>query len=100
MSYLDFVVLAVPALIGLAGPLTLGTNRGTLLAAPVMLVTVFVLLLFQVSVPRSGPGADVSRFSYAWGLLWFEWFRWAPAFAIGAAVGALIRRFTRRSPQA
>ena len=91
MSYLTFVVLLVPALIGLAAAAALGPNRGGILGAGVMLVAVFVLLLFHVTPP-----AAVSRFASAWGLMLFEWYRWVPSFLVGAAIGSVIFRVRRQ----
>lgn len=97
MVYLDFVVLVVPAMIGMAGALLLGANRGTLFGAISMLVVVLVLLLFQVSPPEPGrPGSETSRLGYAWGLMMFEWYRWLPSFLVGSAIGSLIYRTRRR----
>lgn len=96
MFYLDFVILVVPTVIGVAGALLLGANRGTLFGGISMLVAVLVLLLFQVSPPEPGrPGSETSRLGYAWGLMMFEWYRWLPAFLVGSAIGSLIHR--RRS---
>lgn len=67
MDYLSFVVLIVPAVVGVIAALVLGPNRGTLLGGAVMLVTVFILLLFQITIPQSGSGAEISRVSYALG---------------------------------
>ena len=83
MSYLEFVVLIVPALIGLIAALVLGRNRGVFVGGIVMLVAVFILLLFQVSPPAA---------ELAWGLMRFEWYRWAPSFLVGAAIGLVIIR--------
>lgn len=87
MSYLDFVVMAAPAIIGLTGALTLGPKRGTLISASVMLVAVFGLLLLQVTAE--------TRFGSAFGLMKFEWYRWLPSFLLGAAVGTAIYRVRR-----
>lgn len=96
MSYLDVVVLAVPAIIGLAGALSLGPNRGILFGGLAMLATVLLLLLFQVTPsPPGRPGSDTSRLGYAFGLMMFEWYRWLPSFLVGAALGALIFRARR-----
>lgn len=97
MAYLDFVVLVAPALIGLVAALTLGPRRGPLIGAAAMFVAVFVLLLFQIAIPRSGPGAEISRYQYAWGLMYFEWYRWAPSFLVGAAVGSVAFRARNRT---
>lgn len=97
MEYLDFVVLVVPAFIGLVATLFRGPSQGTLTGGVVMLVTVFVLLLFQITIPHTGPGAEISRASYAWGLFAFEWYRWLPAFLVGAAVGSVVFRMRHRS---
>ena len=98
MSYLDFVVLAVPAIIGLAGALSFGPNRGTLFGGIAMMAAVLVLLLFQVSLPAPGrPGSETSRLGYAFGLMMFEWYRWLPSFMVGSAIGSLICR-ARRPP--
>ena len=94
MTYLTFVVLVVPALIGLAAAAALGPNRGSILGAGIMLVAVFVLLLFQVTPPPA-----FSRFGSAWGLMLFEWYRWVPSFLVGAAIGSLIFRVRRREPR-
>ena len=91
MSYLTIAVLVVPALIGLGAAAVLGPNRGSLLGAGVMLVAVFVLLLFQVTPPPA-----FSRFGSAWGLMLFEWYRWAPSFLVGAAVGSVLFWVRRR----
>lgn len=91
MSYLTFVVLVVPAAIGLAAAATLGPNRGSIFGAGIMLVAVFVLLLFQVTPPPA-----FSRFGSAYGLMLFEWYRWAPSFLVGAAIGSLISWVRRR----
>lgn len=96
MNYLYFVVLIVPAAIGLVSALVLGPNRGTLIGGVVMLAAVFILLQFQITIPHSGPGAEISRVSYGWGLMHFEWYRWVPSFLIGAAVGSVIFRVRRR----
>jgi hypothetical protein len=50
VDYLTVVVLVVPALIGLVAAVALGPNRGSILGVGIMLVAVFVLLLFQVTV--------------------------------------------------
>lgn len=92
MDYLGFVVLVIPAVIGLLAALAWGPGRGTWVGGVAMLIVVFVLLLFQVSVPATGPGAEYSRFHYAWGLMRFEWYRWLSAFMIGMAIGLLIFR--------
>jgi hypothetical protein len=86
MDYLDFVVLIVPAIIGLVATLTLGPNRGGIGGAVVMLVAVLVLLVFQVTPHEIGS---------AMGLMRFEWYRWVPAFLVGAAVGSLIFRMRK-----
>lgn len=96
MDYLTFVVLVVPAIIGLIAAMAFGPNRGTIVGGVVMLATVFILLLFQVSPPDTGPGAETGRGGYASGLMRFEWYRWLPAFLLGAAIGSLI--FRRRHP--
>lgn len=99
MSYLAFVVLAVPAVIGLAGAVSLGPNRGILFGGIAMLAAVLLLLLFQVTPPEPGrPGSDTGRLGYAFGLMMFEWYRWLPSFLVGAAVGSLI--FRARQPVA
>jgi len=98
LDYLTFVVLVVPAIIGLVAAIGLGPNRGTLVGGIVMLAAVFVLLLFQVSPPDTGPGAETGRAGYASGLMRFEWYRWLPAFLVGAAIGSLIFR-RRRGPK-
>ena len=96
MFYLDFVILVVHAVIGVAGALLLGPNRGTLVGGISMLLAVLVLLLFQVSPPEPGrSGSETSRLGYAWGLMMFEWYRWLPSFLVGSAIGSLIYR--RRS---
>ncbi len=92
MEYLDFVVLIVPGAIGLVAALVLGPNWGTLIGGGLMLVAVLVLLLFQVSVPETGPGAEISRLSFALGLMQFEWYRWLPSFLVGAAIGSVSYR--------
>lgn len=98
MSYLAFAVLVVPACIGFIATLALGPNRGTLIGGLVMVTAVLVLLLFQVTPPEPGrPGSETSRLGYAWGLMLFEWFRWLPAFLVGAAAGALIGRARGRN---
>lgn len=97
MFYLDFVVLVVPAAIGLLGTWLYGSNRGTIFGGITMLVTVLVLLLFQVSPPETGPGATTSRLGSAYGLMRFGWSRWLPSFLVGAAVGSLISRARTRS---
>ena len=94
MDYLTLVVLVVPAMIGLVAAGALGPNRGSILAAGIMLVAVFVLLLFQVTPP-----ATASRLGSASGLMLFEWYRWAPAFLVGAAIGSLIFRVRQREPR-
>ncbi|KQZ29138.1 hypothetical protein ASD50_18270 [Mesorhizobium sp. Root552] len=83
MEYLDFVVLAVPAVIGLVAALVFGPNRGIIAGAVVMLVVVLVLLVFQVTPHEVGS---------AMGLMRFEWYRWVPSFLVGAAVGSVIFR--------
>lgn len=88
MDYLTFVVLIVPALIGLLSATALGPNLGVAIGAAVAIVAVLLLLLLQVT-PAS--------FSSAWGLLWFEWIRWVPSFLVGAALGSLIARLRRRT---
>lgn len=94
MEYLTFVVLVVPAVIGLAAAAALGPNRGGIVGAAIMLVAVYVLLLFQVTPPPA-----VSRLGSAFGLMVFEWSRWAPAFLVGAAIGSLIFHLRRRQPR-
>ena len=94
MDYLTLVVLVVPALIGLVAAAALGPNRRSLYGAGIMLIAVFVLLLFQVTPP-----AAVSRLGSASGLMLFEWYRWAPSFLVGAAIGSLIFRVRRREPR-
>ena len=91
MDYLTFVVMVVPAAIGLVAAVAWGPNRGTMFGAGIMLVAVLVLLLFQVTPPSTE-----SRFGSAFGLMRFEWFRWLPSFLVGAAIGSLIHRW--RSP--
>ncbi|MCG7505634.1 hypothetical protein [Mesorhizobium retamae] len=86
MDYLVFCVVIAPAIIGLIAALALGPNRGIIIGAIVMLVAVIVLLFFQVT-PH--------EFGSAMGLMRFEWYRWAPAFLVGAAIGSVIFR-TRR----
>ncbi|QDC00357.1 hypothetical protein [Mesorhizobium sp. 8] len=86
MGYLDFVVLIVPAVIGLVAALAFGPNRGSIGGAVVMLVAVFVLLLFQVTPHEAGS---------ALGLMRFEWYRWVPAFLVGAAAGSVIFRMRK-----
>jgi hypothetical protein len=95
MGYLGFVVLVVPAAIGLLAAMQIGPNRGVLLGGVLMLSTVFTLLLFQITIPETGPGSEMSRFSYAQGLMRFEWSRWLPSFLAGAAIGSLIFRARR-----
>jgi hypothetical protein len=100
MSYLDFVVLVVPAIIGVGAALWLGPNRGTLLGGAAGVVCVLLLLMFQVTPPEPGqPGSETSRLGYAYGLMMFEWYRWLPSLLIGAAAGSLIyrSRSSRRS---
>ncbi|MFN3672839.1 MAG: hypothetical protein ACK4VM_13110 [Bosea sp. (in: a-proteobacteria)] len=98
MSYLSFVVLVVPALIGLVAALWRGPTKGTLIGAVLSFVAVLLLLLFQVTPPDPGrPGSETSRIGYAWGLMLFEWPRWMPAYLIGAAAGALVWRARGRS---
>ncbi|MBS0245438.1 MAG: hypothetical protein JSR61_02375 [Proteobacteria bacterium] len=97
MDYLTFVVLVVPAIIGFVAALTFGPNRGVITGAIVMLVAVFVLLLFQVTPPISGPGSETGRMGYASGLMQFEWIRWLPSFLVGAALGSIIFRVRRKS---
>jgi hypothetical protein len=94
VDYLTFVVLVVPAAIGLVAALAWGPNRGTMFGAGIMLVAVVVLLLFQVTPPSSE-----SRFGSALGLMRFEWFRWLPSFLVGAAIGSLVYRRRRRAPR-
>lgn len=96
MSYLSFVVLVVPALIGLGSALLWGPIRGTLVGAAIAIVAVFVLLMFQITIPLTGPGAEISRFSFTWGLFLFEWYRWLPSFLVGAALGSVIYRVRNR----
>jgi hypothetical protein len=86
MEYLDFVVLVVPAVIGLAGSLIFGPNLGIIAGAFVMLGAVLVLLIFQVT------SHEISR---ATGLMRFEIYRWAPSFLVGAAVGSVIFRMRK-----
>jgi hypothetical protein len=86
MEYLDVVVLIVPAIIGLVAALIFGPNRGTIAGAVVMLVAVLVLLVFQVTPHEVGS---------AIGLMRFEWYRWVPAFLIGAAAGSVIFRMRK-----
>jgi hypothetical protein len=94
VDYLTIAVAVVPAMIGLVAAAVLGPNRGSIFGAGIMLVAVLVLLLFQVTPP-----ASVSRLGSAFGLMLFEWSRWAPSFLIGAAVGALIFQARRREPR-
>ena len=94
MDYLTFVVLVIPAIIGVVAAAVLGPNRGSIFGAGIMLIAVFVLLLFQVTPP---PAA--SRFGSAFGLMLFEWYRWVPSFLVGAAIGSLIFRFRGREPR-
>jgi hypothetical protein len=94
VDYLTLVVLVVPAKLGLVAAAALGPNRGSLFGAGVMLIAVLVLLLFQVTPP-----AAVSRLGSASGLMLFEWYRWAPSFLVGAAIGSLIFRVRRREPR-
>jgi len=96
MDYLTVAVMAVPAAIGIVAALWLGPNRGTLLGAAIMLIAVFILLLFQITIPQSGPGANISRASYAWSLMQFEWYRWLLSFVVGAAIGSVVWRVRRR----
>ena len=95
MDYLTTVVLVIPAVIGLVAAAALGPNRGIIFGAAVTLVAVFVLLLFQVTPPPTA-----SRPGSAFGLMLFEWLRWAPSFLVGAAVGSLIFRRRKREPRA
>jgi hypothetical protein len=37
-----------------------------------VLVAVFILLSFQITIPQSGPGLEISRVSYAWDPMHFE----------------------------
>ncbi len=94
MDYLTPVVLVVPAIIGLVAAAALVLNRGSLFGAGIMLIAVFVLLLFQVTPPDTVP-----RLGSASGLMLFEWYRWAPSFLVGAAIGSLIFRVRRREPR-
>jgi hypothetical protein len=94
VDYLTLVVLVIPAVVGLVAAAVLGPNRGIIVGAGAMLVAVFVLLLFQVTPP-----ATVSRLSSAFGLMLFEWLRWAPSFLVGAAIGSVIFRVRRREPR-
>jgi hypothetical protein len=94
VDYLTFVVMVVPAAIGLVAAAAWGPNRGSIVGAGIMLVAVLVLLLFQVTPPDT-----VSRFGSAFGLMRFEWLRWAPSFLVGAAIGSLIYRRRRREPR-
>ena len=94
MDYLTTVVLVIPAVVGLAAAAALGPNRGIFVGAGITLIAVFVLLLFQVTPP-----ATVSRLGSAFGLMLFEWLRWAPSYLVGAAIGSLIFRFRRREPR-
>lgn len=96
MDYLNFVVLVVPAAIGLVAALWLGPNRGTLLGGAVMLVAVLILLSFQITMPEPAAGSEASRLSSAFGLMRFEWYRWLPSFLVGAAAGAVLFRLRRR----
>jgi hypothetical protein len=86
MEYLDFVVLAVPAVIGLVAALVFGPNRGIIASAVVMLVVVLVLLVFQVTPHEVGS---------AMGLMRFEWYRWVPSFLVGAAIGCVVFRMRK-----
>ena len=98
MFYLDFVVLAAPAITGLVGAFLLGPGRGTLFGGIAMLVAVLFLLLFQVAPSEPGrAGSETSRFGYAFGLMMFEWYRWLPSFLAGSAVGSLIDRARRQA---
>jgi hypothetical protein len=76
-------------IIGLTATILLEPNRGTISGALLAIVAVFVLLLFQVSGP--------TLFSWAYGLVVFEWCRWIPAYMVGAALGSLI--YFRRRPR-
>ena len=93
MDYLTFVVLAIPAIIGLVAAAAFGPSRGSILGAVIMLVAVLVLLLFQVTPPDT-----VSHLGSAFSLMVFEWYRWTPSFLIGAAIGSLVFRVRRRQP--
>ncbi len=94
MDYLTLVVLVTPAIIGFVAAAAFGPNRGSIFGAGSMLIAVYVLLLFQVTPPDA-----VSRLGSAFGLMLFEWFRWAPSFLVGAAIGSLIFRLRRREPR-
>ena len=94
MEYLTLVVMVIPAAIGLIAAAVWGPNRGSIVGAGIMLVAVLVLLQFQVTPPDT-----VSRFGSAFGLMRFEWLRWAPSFLVGAAIGSLIYRRRRREPR-
>ncbi len=97
MSYLEFVVLVVPAAIGLVTAWWLGTYRGLVLGAVAALAIILVLLLFQVTLPEAGrAGAEASRFDLAYGLMRFEWARWVPSFLVGSALGSFIHGNRRR----
>lgn len=96
MAYLDFVVLVVPFSMGLVATFMLGPNKGAVLGGVLALVVIFILLLFQITIPHTGPGAQISRTSFTWGLFTFEWYRWLPSFLVGAAIGSVIFRVRRR----
>jgi hypothetical protein len=94
LDYLTLVVMVVPAAIGLVAAVAWGPNRGILFGTGIMLVAVLILLLFQVTPPNTE-----SRFGSAFGLMRFEWLRWAPSFLVGAAIGSLIYRRRKREPR-
>ncbi|MHA6641493.1 hypothetical protein [Mesorhizobium sp. A623] len=87
MNYLLFSVVIAPGLIGLLLTLLYGPNRGVTIGGLLTLIAVFFLLIFQVTPPN---------FSSAWGLMLFEWYRWIPAFLVGAAIGSVAFRLRKR----
>jgi peptidoglycan/LPS O-acetylase OafA/YrhL len=86
MNFVTFVVLVVPAMIGMVSAAILGPNRGTIVGAVIMIVAVLLLLTFFVS----------TSIGHAAGLMRFEWPRWLPSFLFGAAIGSVIYRVRRR----
>ena len=87
MDYLSFVVMLVPALIGLATAYLLGPNKGVLIGMALAALAMLLLMLAQVTPPS---------LASAWGLFLFEWPRWLPSYLVGAAMGALLHRSRRK----
>lgn len=91
MEYLDFVVLIVPAVIGLVASFIFGPNRGIIAGVVVTLVAVLVLLAIQVTPHEVGS---------AMGLMRFEWYRWVPAFLVGVALAPSFFGYERAEGEA